>query len=406
MDQQASGHPSPTTAIAPDCRHYTGDKPCVHHRLCAGCVHYAPWAQRICVIKLGALGDVTRTLCVLPELHRQFPDAHITWITKPAGKRMIEHHPQIDRVLVFDAFSITQLQQERFDLVISLDKEPQPCGFATSLRADRKLGIGLSDYGTPAAFNAEAERYLQLGLCDDLKFQHNRNSYAHLVFDALGWTYRGQSYELRLLDVARDTVGTYLDQHGHRDDMITVGINVGSGTTIANKMWPAERIVELIVELRGRDSNLQIVLLGGTAEQSTIDRILDALARLRLTTGIIDGGAEHDEQAFLALIDRMDVVFCGDTMAMHAAIARGRQVVAVFEPTCEQEINLFGRGEKLIAATPCSPCSPCYKRQCDQGDVCVTGTPVAIAADAIERAIHRTSDHSYTLPVIPQRKAG
>jgi len=188
--------PLPTTSIAPDCRHYRGDKPCFRNQLCTGCKDYAPYAQRICIIKLGALGDVIRTLCILPELRRRHPDAHITWVSKPAGCRMIEAHPDIDRTLVFDPIAAMQLSQESFDVVICLDKEPQPCGLASAMFAKRKLGIGLSDFGTPAPMNDEAQSYFELGLSDELKFEKNRKSYPRLVYEALGWNYAGQRYEL------------------------------------------------------------------------------------------------------------------------------------------------------------------------------------------------------------------
>ena len=55
------------------------------------------------MIKLGALGDVIRTPCILPELRRQYPAAQITWVSLPNGCRMLSGHPQIDRLLPFDA---------------------------------------------------------------------------------------------------------------------------------------------------------------------------------------------------------------------------------------------------------------------------------------------------------------
>jgi len=54
-------------------------------------------------------------------------------------------------------------------------------------------------------------------------------------------------------------------------------------------------------------------------------------------------------------------VVTGDTTALHLAIGLKKRVLALFGPTCAQEIELYGRGEKIIS--PLS-CVPCYRRSC------------------------------------------
>ena len=46
---------------------------------------------------------------------------------------------------------------------------------------------------------------------------------------------------------------------------------------------------------------------------------------------------------------------------MHLAIAQKIPVVTFFGPTCPQEIELYGRGKKIIAN---DDCLPCYKCEC------------------------------------------
>jgi len=388
---------APTASIAPDCRHYRGDKPCVHNRVCAGCNHYAPFDQRLCIIKLGALGDVIRTLCILPELRCQHPNAQITWVSLPNGCRMITGHPMIDRVLPFAPMTAMALAHETFDTVICLDKEPEPCGLAMSLKATRKLGVGLSAFGTPIPLNPEGDHYFNLGLSDELKFHRNRDSYPKLVYAALGLTYDNQCYELPTNTAAQDAARQRLAAHGWRADRPTLGINVGAGRVFANKMWPAEKTIELVRQLRAQSPDTQIVLLGGPDEKATMERIHAAVG------GVIAPGSEFDEPTFVGLVDACDALFCGDTMAMHVAIALGKRVVAFFGPTCEQEIDLFGRGEKLVAEVACGPC---YKRKCDKGDACLDAVTVDDALAAISRVLDAGTGRSLRLPVIPQRRAG
>jgi heptosyltransferase-2 len=114
---------------------------------------------------------------------------------------------------------------------------------------------------------------------------------------------------------------------------------------------------------------------------------------------LIQSGHDNDAQTFVGLIDHCDAIFCGDTLAMHLALARQRGVVAFFGPTCEQEIDLFGLGEKLVAG---SACSPCYKRHCDMQDVCLTAVPTGSALDAIRRVVSRHFVKPETQPLYRQ----
>lgn len=379
------------TSIRWDCRHYRGDKPCAQNRLCEGCTAYEPYTNRVAVIKIGALGDVIRTLCILPELRRRMPQAQITWVTSAAAMRMLAGHPMIDRLVEFTPSSQLALAAERFDLLISLDKEPGPCALAMTLAAGEKLGIGASPFGTPIPLNHQALDYFNLGLSDELKFRLNRKSYPRLVHEALGWEYDGQEYSLPLDEKAAAQVAGDLESVGFSEDRPRLGINVGAGAVFANKMWPVDRIAHLVGELHRRHPEIQVMLLGGQAEESLL---ADLHARLPFT---LHAGARNDEQRFIALVDACDALFTGDTMAMHVAIARQRGVIAFFGPTCQQEIDLFGRGEKLIAHTPCSPC---YKKTCDHNDHCLHAVTIDEAIAAILRVLRSTGRQS--IPVKPQ----
>ncbi|MAE61699.1 MAG: hypothetical protein CMJ49_10135 [Planctomycetaceae bacterium] len=381
------GADRPSGLIAPDCRHYVGVRPCAANRLCRGCAHYAPYRQRVCVIKLGALGDVIRTLCILPELRRRYPEAEVTWVTRANAARMIEGHPGIDRVLAFDAGTCMRLGAEWHDVVICLDKEAEPAALATSLPAATKLGFALSEWGTPVPGNDAAEACFVLGLSDRLKFAENRKSYPQLAYEALGWVYDGQRYELALGADDAAEAKRELGAKGWTPERLTLGVNVGAGAMFANKIWPAARMRQLLERIHQVYPSVQVVLLGGVEERSVMEELHGALG------WTVHGGWDHDERGFLGLIDLCDVVFSGDTMAMHAAIARQRGVVAWFGPTCEQEIDLFGLGEKLIAETGCSPC---YKRVCDQGDACVGSVSIEDTVSAIGRVM---SQHGGTARV-------
>lgn len=380
-----------SNSILDDCREYLGDRPCAHRRLCEGCAHYDPISHQICIIKLGALGDVIRTLCILPELRRQYPKARITWVTLDRAARLLMDHPLIDRVMTFDPAACMSLAAERFDLVLSLDKEPQPCSLAMMLRSTDKRGVGLNDYGKPIALGPQSAHYMLLGLSDELKFERNRSTYPRLIHEAVGLPYRGERYELPVAPRRAADAHERLERWGWSADQPTLGINVGAGTAFANKMWPTGRLSEVIRQLHEDQPDTQVLLLGGPGEREIMD---DLLAE---HPWVIHTGHDNDERALVTLVDACDVLFTGDTMAMHVAIARQRRVVVFFGPTCEQEIDLYTLGEKLIARTPCAPC---YKRVCDHQDQCLDLISIDHACAAIGRQLDIAARGDVPLPVV------
>lgn len=359
--------------LALHCRHYRGDRPCRHGTRCR-CEHYDPMGHRVLVIKLGALGDVVRTACLLPTLKRHCLQSHITWVSKPSGVQILTGHPQIDRLVPLDAETILALSQQRFDLVLSLDKEPGPTALCNAMNCPDKRGIGMSACGTPQPCNVACEPYFELGLDDRLKFHHNRKSYPQLIHEALALPYLREPYRLypgaEALRRARHMFDGWRTMH----EQIMVGLNTGSGSVFANKVPAPGRWVEIARRLRALGYG--VVLLGGANEAETNAWIAEQVGQ-----GVCDTGCDNTERQFVALIGRCDAVVTGDTLALHIAVARRVPVVALIGPTCEQEIDLFDRGRKIVTT---HPCSPCYRRECDRQPSCMD----AISAEDIVTAVH------------------
>jgi ADP-heptose:LPS heptosyltransferase len=361
-----------------DCRHYRGDRPCAQgvQGVCpTECSAYTPQGTRIVVIKLGALGDVIRTTAILPGLKEAYPQSQITWVSRPAGVRALANHPLIDRLLPFDAETVCHLEYERFDLCLSLDKEPGPAALAMRIDAPERRGIGLSPHGSAYPLNEACAPYFELGLNDELKFHRNDKSYPQLVYEALELPYHGQRYALYPDEAAQARAARLWRQWGVADRDTVIGLNTGAGRVFANKNWPPQKFVELARHLQCEEG-WQVALLGGPEEASLNAQIA------RACPGTIDTGCHHQELEFAAILQRCQVVVTGDTMGMHVAIAQQVPCVVLFGPTCHQEIDLAGRGEKLQTALDCAPC---YRRRCDKTPNCMDD----ISMDQVLAAVRR-----------------
>lgn len=376
-----------------DCRHYRGDRPCavgVQGVCPPTCNRYHAMGQRIVIIKLAALGDVIRTAALLPGLKDAWPESHITWITRPAGVRALANHPLIDRLLPLDADTLCHVPRERFDLCLSLDKEPAPTGLAMSMPAAEKRGIGLSVHGTPYPLNAECAAYFELGLSDPLKFHGNQKTYPQLIYEAVGLPYRGQRYRLYPTEQHQAFAKAVWHRLGVRPTDVVIGLNTGAGRVFANKNWPPDKFLALTRRLLERTAWC-VALLGGP-EERTLNRELAATC-----PGLLDTGGDHDELTFAALVSRCQVLVTGDTLALHVGVALNVPGVVLFGPTCAQEIDLFGRGEKIVTGLACAPC---YRRRCDIAPNCMEDIGVERVLAAVERWATPAAAPRTPLPVV------
>ncbi|MHB1605683.1 MAG: glycosyltransferase family 9 protein [Leptospirales bacterium] len=349
--------------VALDCRYYIGDRPCKFVRECSGCPHYSPQGTRILILKTGALGDVLRTTILLGGIKRRYPESHITWITAPSAIPLVPRS-QVDRVLPVSPETLARLQVEQFDLILSLDKEPEVAAMAMLSNAVEKRGMGVDSRGAVYPLNPEMAYYFRLGLDNHLKFHVNRRTYPDLLAEAVQIPYDPalDDYHLDISERDREIASRLFLQHGLVPGDPIVGINTGAGGVFVNKDWTFFGYVDLIRELER--AKIPVVLLGGDRES----RRVSELHRRFRSSYVKDVGTNHPLGVFSALAANCQVIVTGDTLGMHVGLAVKSRVVAVFGSTQPHEIEMFGRGEKVI--TPIE-CSPCYRRSCDIHPSCM-----------------------------------
>ncbi len=359
-----------------DCRHFRGDKPCRFACGCDGCAHYAPMGKRILVVKLDAIGDVARTSTILRPLRAKYDPCHITWLVHPAAEEMLRGNRLIDVVLPYQPEALEPLRVQRFDLVLSLDKTLRATAVAMWANAPEKLGFGLSEFGTVFPLNPEAEYAFQLGLDDDLKFRRNRKTYQEVLFEAIKLPYAKEEYALEIDDRDRSRAEAFYEQWRVAPLEVVIGLNLGGGSAFANKMWNA-RCAGMFLDELLKELPCRVLLFGAERERATIEQIL-AAGR----PNVISAGTGNTIRQFQALLARCAVVVTGDSLGMHLAIAEKRPVVVLFGPTCPQEIELYGRGEAITAA---SHCAPCYRAECARNPSCMQAIEPGPVVAAVRR---------------------
>jgi len=358
-----------------DCRHFKGGRPCGYSRECSGCKVYNAWKSSCLIIKLAAKGDVLRTTPLASALKQENPNRKITWLTDADALPLLMNNPSIDDLLCYDAASLTQLSAQSFDRIICLDKEPRAAALASILESDKKAGFGWHPKGYLVPLDKRSRYLYDMGLSDDLKFRVNGKSYQQLVIEAAGLKYVGQGYQYVVTQDEDRWAGEYLSKlSGNKRGLTLIGLNTGVGRAFPTKAWPVQNFVQL-ARLIKKEKTGQAVIMGGPSERELVGKISKSVA------GALASSCDLDLRHFAALISRMDILVSADSLAMHLGIALGKKVLALFGPTCSQEIELYGRGERISAG---AACSPCYRQSCPDLK-CMAGISPGVVLAAIKR---------------------
>jgi heptosyltransferase-2 len=310
----------------------------------------------VALIKTGALGDVVRTTSLVPALQRRFA-ADITWITSVAARPLTGGRDRVQTVGIDDPPDAAW-RRGRYDWIINLDDDLESCRLASALDGARRSGAYLDGNGQ-RSYTCDLEGWFGMGLLRPLTLgglsaanqlkRANRRTYGELLFAGLGLEPPIDPPTVPVTAAARATAARWLDQHG-LDRGTLIGLNAGGGDRWRYKSWNVDAAGSFAHRVAA--AGWKVVALGGPAEA---DRNAAICARAA-HPGVVAGPADLDILAFAALIAECAAIVSSDSLAMHLAVAMSVPVTALFGPTSDAEIDLFGRGEMVVAPVPCVRC--------------------------------------------------
>ncbi len=316
--------------------------------------------MNILIVKLGALGDVLRTTPLLTALKRRYPQSRITWLVDPSHEEILRGNPLIDCLVT----SREALSGHSFDWAINLDKEEEALEAISAASAREKRGFGRDAQGKLCALDPASDYAYRLGIDDELKFRKNKKTYQEISFEQAGLHFHKEEYLMPTPEEAARGAKRVLKDLGvdtQFHDRLTIGLNTGSGTRFAGKKLYPDTYREL-AERFSKELDATVLLLGGKAEEK-MNAEMEALCKGRA----IAAGA-HPIHTFAGIVRECDLVISGDTTAMHVAIAMKVPLVVFFGSTSAAEIELYGRGRKIVSDLPCAPC---YLSRCPIDELCM-----------------------------------
>lgn len=254
------------------------------------------------VVKLNATGDVVRTSSLLRRL-----EGPVTWITARGNLPLLQGLRSDLRCLAWE--DRHQAAGTPYSLAINLEDEPETAQFTQEMKPRRIFGALLGADGS-VSYSEDAREWFDMSLisrhgrqrADAIKLA-NRRSYQEMIFDGLGWSFRGETYCLPA-PVPTDLRGD-------------VAIAPVAGPVWPMKNWAHYEALQRELEARGLRVNV-------LPKRATLLEHLGDIANHRCLVG-------------------------GDSLPMHLALGLGVPCVTLFNCTSPWEIHGYGLQTQIIS---------------------------------------------------------
>jgi ADP-heptose:LPS heptosyltransferase len=324
---------------------------------------HAPRAERILVIRLGALGDVIRTRVAFAGLRALYPEAEIHWLVEDRAASGLVGMVGLDRIVEvprtrlgwrdprasLEALShlVGELRGNRYDLAVDFH------GILKSGLLMWRSGIPLRvGYGRGLAReNSQIFSTHRVRVRSSRISRFERNA---ALVRFLGGDVPSSPPRLRIPDDG---------SHGDAPPDRPLVMHPGTSRLTSYKRWDLARYAELAIQLHERVGARTVVTWGPVAgEQVCAEEVVDrarGAAQLAPATGSL--------AALMALLSRARLFVGSDSGPMHMACLVGTPVLVLFGPTDPVENAPFEGVDSRVLRhdVGCNPCRKgCAMRSC------------------------------------------
>lgn len=313
--------------------------------------------QKILLIQTAFIGDVILGTAVIEKIHQFYPEAHIDFLVRKGNEGLLETHPLLNEVLVWDKQQqkkknlyrmIKRIRQSRYDVVVNMQRF-----FATGLmtalsRAQQKIGF-------------------------------NKNPLAFLFSKKIAYKYGDDIHEvdrvLALITHLTDNQRIHPKLYPSMAQFTKVApyknnlpyICVAPTSVWFTKQFLQERWVELLQKIAQKyETPPTIYLLGAPNDRAACDKILQQSQYPMITN--LAGKLSLLESA--ALMQDAQMNYVNDSAPMHLASSMNASSCTIYCSTTPA----FGYGplseNSTIVQVPNLACRPCGlhgHKECPQG---------------------------------------
>lgn len=298
--------------------------------------------KKLLAINFGGLGDEVLFLPALKSIKLRHPTWHLTLLTEPRARSIIQVTNLVDANITFDIKKrplkvqdylelVGLLRNGKFDMVVSSGSSPQVAGLLFLSGIPKRVGYGSNGLA-------------RMLLTDPVPLE--RNQHASLMYHdltkGLAVVDTASRPEVSVDRASRSKMATYL--LGTASDTTaaaakTVIIHPGTSKLATEKgiikTWDPQNWAALIHRLI-EQKKVRVILAGGPDDESTIAEIVRLLPSMgALPPGLFVNafGQTANLADLVSLIDISDLLICVDSAPMHIGVGLDKNMVALFGPT-------------------------------------------------------------------------
>lgn len=330
--------------------------------------------QKILIVLHGSIGDVTRALPLANLIRRGYPRATLAWAVEPPAFPLVECHPSVDEVILFDRSRwwkslgpfLRKIRSERFDLVLDLQRHLKSGLISWWSGASSRLGFHWLD---TKEFNwLFNNQYIPATGNGISKLSH------YLKFaEFLGLEPHPIEWGFCLTSQEEAKVEKKLEGVGSRFAVFFLG-----GSWESKRWFPAQtaKCAAVIQKRYG----LEIVFLGGK-EDARFAQEVEGVRLLRMTNWV----GQTSLREAMGILSRARVAIGPDTGLMHLSAAVGTPVVSLWGATSPVRTGPYGYQDLVVQGK--AACAPCYLRSCPIGRICMRSIDIDEVTAKVGKAL-------------------
>jgi heptosyltransferase-1 len=333
----------------------------------------------VLIVRLSPAGEIVMATPVAAALKDHNPNTRIIWVTQPEYSRLLQHNPDIDKVITWDKArwrhllkkwnfmalyrelkSMRQiLRAEKIDMALDLQGLFKSGLIAWLSGASMRVGLGSRE---------GSNWFMSRSISRKFTVQEQMGAHYRYLIEQLG--YRQVQWNMH--------VGTEESSRSRAESIIDGKLNNASFVALCpfskypQNQWPEENWKQLALRLRGRYHLRSIVI---ASEQHKTEA--DSLAK---SIGAVSVAGEVDHVEAAELLKRADLTIGIDNDFTHISHLYDTPTIALFGSTCPYRFTGSDSSKIIFLDKFCSPCR--HKPTCNKQYTCMKDiTPDLVLAE-------------------------
>ncbi len=305
---------------------------------------------RILIIQTAFLGDLILTIPLITLIKKAIKDSYLSVLLIPDTKDILEGHPAVDELIVYDKNAkdkrlrsflrlVREIKGKKFDMAILPHRSFKSAFLSWLSRIPLRIGFDKS----------QGRIFLNKIVCYD-KGKHELERNLDLIA-SLGINIYEKEIYLPVSHSEGEYAAKILEEYGFKENDLIIGINPCS--VWPTKRWIPERYAELINYLAM--INCKSIIFGSKNDLTIAKQITDRLLPKIKTADLV---GKTSLKQLSALITKCRLFVSNDSASMHIAAAHKIPVIAIFGPTIPQ-IGFYPYGKDNLIIEKKLPCRPC-----------------------------------------------